>query len=438
MSRRLLYLDVLRGFFVLYVVWLHALNAIVFGNNADAVNQVNPWLFVFLAPLAIVATWAPIFVMVSGTANAYSMHNAMKAPAASGNARPALRRVLLGAFANNFIIYLMSVMNVTLFHHSMEFNGHFRHTLITSSLQQGALQPFSAQMLFYNDALATIALSGMVVSLTLYVLWRNGGYHELRRNFTLLTGLALTVLFIAPVLHNSLDDTFYAALDHRQWVKAFALKLVIGPNQSPFPNIAFGLFGAIMGIAISEGVHLRKIRSYGYGMAAALVGLAAILIARQGVRVIELTYHTFPIKLHLLNLGLMMGLTTFLIDRMEYSPDARRAVLARRTALLRRVGMVALTVFLLEGAVSVVISKAYMWALGSGGVFPRNVFAVVVFLAILLTFWNVTLALWERFNFKFGFEWVIIQIVGKIRGRKSIRLNAGAVLHGSEITVSAE
>jgi hypothetical protein len=100
--------------------------------------------------------------------------------------------------------------------------------------------------------------------------------------------------------------------------------------------------------------------------------------------------------------------------------------------------MVALTVFLLEGAVSVVISKAYMWALGSGGVFPRNVFAIVLFLAILLTFWNVTLALWERFNFKFGFEWVIIQIVGKIRGRKSLRLNAGAVLHGSEITVSAE
>ena len=96
MSRRLLYLDAIRGFFVLYLVWLHALNAIVFGNNPNSVNEVSPWLFVVLAPLAILATWAPMFTMVSGTANAYAMHNAMKTPAISGSRRAALRADLRG------------------------------------------------------------------------------------------------------------------------------------------------------------------------------------------------------------------------------------------------------------------------------------------------------------------------------------------------------
>lgn len=438
MSRRLLYLDVIRGFFVLYLVWLHALNAIVYGNNANAVNDVNPWLFVFLAPLAVLATWAPIFTMVSGTANAYAMHNAMKTPAISGNGKSALRRLLLGSLTNSFIIYMMSIMNVTLFHHSMEFNGQFRHTLVTSSLQQGALQPYSAQLLFYNDALSTIALSGVVVSITLYFLWRNGGYQERRRNFTVLTGLALSWLFISPVLHQALDGSFSEALNHGQWLRAFVLKMIVGPNQSPFPNVAYALFGAIFGIAMSEGVDIHVLRRYGYGLASAFLMLAGLLITRQGVHIIELTYHTFPAKLHYMNLGLMIGVSTFLIDHMEYSPDAKRARLARYTMLFRRVGMVALTVFLLEGVFSVVASKPYMWLWGSPGVFPKNPVAIIAFLAFLLTFWNVALMVWEKYNFRFGFEWLIVNIVGKVRGRKSIRLQPGKVLHGPGVTAAAD
>lgn len=429
MSRRLLYLDMLRGFFVLYVVWLHALNAIVYGNNANSVNDVNPWIFVFLAPLAILATWAPIFTMISGTANAYAMHNAMKTPAISGNSGAALRRLLLASITNSAIIYLMSIMNMLFFHHSMEFNGQFRHTLITSSLQHGALQPYSVQLLFYNDALSTIALSGLVVSVTLYFLWRNGGYQERQRNFTVLTGMALTWLFISPVLHQALDGVFSDALNQGRWGTALVLKFVVGPNQSPFPNVAYALFGAIFGIALSEGVDIRIIRRYGYGMASAFLMLGGAIIARQGVHIIELTYPTFPAKLHYINLGLMMGVATFLIEHMEYSDAAKRARLARRTMLLRRVGMLALTVFLLEGVFSVIASKPYMWLWGNADIFPKNPVAIIVFLAFLLTFWNVALIRWEKYHFRFGFEWLIVNIVGTIRGRKSIRLQPASVLH---------
>lgn len=435
MSRRLLYADALRGFFILYIVWVHALNAVVYNNDTNAVNSVHPLVFLLLAPLAILATWAPIFPMISGSVNAYAMHNAMK-DVRGQESDAALNRIFRGALTNNVILYLMSVLNMTLFHHSMEFNGAFRHTLLTGSLHYGAVHPYSAQLLFYNDALATVAVSGIVVSVALYFLWRNGGYAKTSRNFFVLTFLGLGWVFVSPFLHARLDAPFYAALDHRHWLTALGLKFITGPNQSPFPNVAYGLFGTIFGLAVSHGTSLRQIRRYGYGLGAGFLTLSALLIATQGLQVIELTYHTFPIKLHFMNLGLMLCLTTFLIDKMEYQSEARRAVVARRTTLLRRVGMVALTVFLLEGVVSILLSKLYIPLWSSTGVFPKSPVAVILFLALLLAFWNVVLYLWEKAGFRYGFEWLSVQIVGKVRGRRSARLSAAVVLYDPAATAA--
>ncbi|HOZ50158.1 MAG TPA: hypothetical protein PK468_26425, partial [Candidatus Hydrogenedentes bacterium] len=66
MSRRLLFPDALRGFFILNVVWLHALNSLVYGNDVSTADRVNPLVFALLAPVAILATWAPVFLMLSG------------------------------------------------------------------------------------------------------------------------------------------------------------------------------------------------------------------------------------------------------------------------------------------------------------------------------------------------------------------------------------
>lgn len=428
MSRRLLYADALRGFFILYIVWVHALNAVVYNNDTNAVNSVHPLVFLLLAPLAILATWAPIFPMISGAVNTYSMHNAMKGVRPQ-EADATLNRLFRGALTNNLILYAMSMLNMTLFHHSMEYNGEFRHTLLTGSLHYGTVHPYSAQLLFYNDALATVAVSGIVVSIALYFLWRNGGYAKTSRNFFVLTFLALAWVFVSPLLHARLDAPFFAALDNRHWLTALGLKFVVAPNQSPFPNVAYGLFGTVFGLAVSHGTTLRQIRRYGYGLGAGFLVLSGVLIAVQGIQVIELTYHIFPIKLHFMNLGLMLCLTTFLIDKMEYQSEARRAVVARRTTLLRRVGMVALTMFLLEGLVSILLSKLYIPLWSSTGVFPKNVVAVVLFLALLLTFWNVALRLWEKTGFRYGFEWLSVQIVGKVRGRRSARLSAAVVLY---------
>ncbi len=430
MQRRLLYLDVLRGFFILYLVWLHAFTAIVFGNDPQTVNTVSPWIFIILAPLAILATWAPIFALISGTANAYMMYSAVRSAVETEKRQQVLRQLFYRGLVVSGLLYFFSLLNMAFMHQSMEFNGAFRHTLLTSTLLAGKIHPFSAQLLFYNDALALIATTGLVSTVVLYALWSKGGFVWKRRNYWVLTGLALGIFALSPVLHGWWDQSFYSALDQGHYLKAGILKLFIGPNQSPFPNVSFGLFGVLFGIALAQKAPVARIRRFGYGFAALFLLTGIVLITQQGVKVIELTSHTFPIKLHCINMALMLTVCTILITRFEYASPEKRRRFALWTVPLRRVGMAALTVFLLEGTVSVLISKIYLVFWNTPDSFPRNPVAIGGFILCLFLFWHLALRLWERYDFKYSFEWLVVHCVARVRGRRSSRLNAEVVLYG--------
>lgn len=420
----------MRGLGILGVVFVHGLASVVFGNEAGLVAGFNPALIICLAPVALLFTWAPMFAMISGTANAYVMHGAMLRYEREGGAKSPLNDLLARGVVNSVSLYVLSILNMTFLHHSMEFNGAFRHTLLTSSLQHGEIAPFSLQLLFYNDALALIATSGLVTTVTLWLLWRGGGFQRVRRNFVALGLMAACWMAVSPWLHHRLDGVFYNALDNNAYLLAFGLKSVIGPNQAPFPNVAFGLCGALFGLALARQVEPGRIRRTGYAASALCLTAGVTIIAFQGVRVEELVQHTFPIKLHLLNLGIMLAVTTVVVDKIECGPQARREAFARWTVFLRRAGAVTLTIFLLEGVVAVTIGRAFIYMAGTES-FPRQAVFVVPFLLSLWVFWDVALRQWERWHFRFGFEWLVVGINAMLRGRRSLRLNPAYVLKGA-------
>ena len=58
-----------------------------------------------------------------------------------------------------------------------------------------------------------------------------------------------------------------------------------------------------------------------------------------------------------------------------------------------------------------------------------NLPAVLLFIAIVNAFWYVVLRVWEKYDFKYSFEWLMILVVSKAIGRKSSRLNVADVLY---------
>ena len=73
MAKRLLFLDILRGFFIIWVLLVHGISQLILHLDSGVMTQVPEWALVVITPFIVMSTWAPIFALVSGAANAYSM-----------------------------------------------------------------------------------------------------------------------------------------------------------------------------------------------------------------------------------------------------------------------------------------------------------------------------------------------------------------------------
>ena len=428
-DRRLIFLDALRGFFILYVVWLHATIGVVFNNDPQALNTLPKWLLIVFAPVMILATWAPIFVVISGAANAYVLHNVMKRHQEKQGTGVPFRSFMAGSLVTGIFLYSLSIFNMTFMHHSMNYNGSFQHTLFTGSLHEGSWQSFSPDLLFYNDALSLVAISGILINLLLYVLWSGNGFNRMQRTVKWIAAVAAGVLLTSPIVHSILSPVFFNALNNSHYGMAFALKLFIGPNLSVIPFLSYGLVGALIGIGLARRVPASLFRRYGYGVAAFMVVAGAGLFMVQEFSPTQIALHPQPLKIHLVNLGLMLACCTFLVLHMEYCSEEKRARVALRTLWFRRVGLMALTLFCLESLFAVLFSNGYLWTLGIEGPFPRSPWVIIPYVVCILVFWNLVLKAWEKTDFKYGVEWWMSWLVCIVRNRPTVRLQADEVLH---------
>lgn len=425
MKRRLIYIDTIRGFFMFYLIWLHAFNAVVYNNNPQSADSASPWIFILFAPLVILATWAPVFVIISGTSHAYTMHQTLIKYRSSKEINPELNRLFMGGLTHSFLLIFFSFVNMLFCHHRVPFMGDFYETLLTGYIHKGSFPNFSIRLLLYNDALAVIGTSLFIIHVTLYLIWRSGKLANFRFTLCLLTVIGAVLFFIALPVHHLLTPRLYHAIEEESWVSAWVIKFLL----APLPDVGYGFFGAVFGIALSERVPLRFILRYGYRIGLAFIVLAVSLLLIQGLKPVEFTLCPLPLKLGALDLGLMLWASAFLIQQMEYSDTERRERWARWTLPLRRLSMVALSIFLLEGPIAVTLGRVYLYLLGVQGEFPKHPGYIIPFILIVLTFWFSAVKLWERFGFRYGAEWFSVRVVGWVKRERSQRLNPNFVLY---------
>lgn len=77
--RRLLFLDCMRGGFIVVVILVHSLSHVMFWNaSLVSPDDVSVWMLLPFIPLVIVGTWAPVFVLISGAACAYAVSHVLR------------------------------------------------------------------------------------------------------------------------------------------------------------------------------------------------------------------------------------------------------------------------------------------------------------------------------------------------------------------------
>ncbi|MCK5862911.1 MAG: hypothetical protein KAH38_10520 [Candidatus Hydrogenedentes bacterium] len=428
-DKRLIFLDAFRGIAISGVIGLHIITAIVFNNDLESLSTLSALAMIAIAPIGFLGTWAPMFMMISGMVNAYVLHRILKQHHEKKRGGTPFRSIIAGSIAAGMFLYLLSMLNMTFMHHSMFYNGSFQHTLLSSSLQQGSWQSFSPDLLFYNDALSVIAMSGVFTTLLLCLVWSGNGFKRMGRSVAWIAVIAAGIFLLSPVIHKILDPVFFDALNSGHFVTAFILKLFVGPNFSSIPFVSYGLIGALIGIGLARRAPVTLFRRYGYGVSAALVACGVLLFVTQQFSLADLANHPQPLKMHFVNLGLMLATCTFLSLHLEYCSDARRTKLACRTLWMRRFGLVTLTLFCAESFVAVLFSKTYLWALGIEGPFPRSLAVILPFIIGTLIFWGLVIKAWEKIDFKYSVEWWMNHFVCFVRQRPTIRLNANEMLY---------
>ena len=425
--QRLLFLDWLRGCFIVLVILFHAWSHLLFWNGElIARDEITTPIIVLFAPLILLGTWAPIFALISGVATAYVFYGAMAKARERG---PALRKHARGIYINSALLYLCSLIHMGFLHFNVNWGGATRYTALTGSIERGHWGLGSAEFLFFTDAVALMAMAGAVAATLLWLLWRGGGFERVRRNYVIIVALGIVWFAVSPLLHRLFEPAFFNAVNNGHYATAIALKLLIGPPHSTFPNAGFALFGVVFGIALARREPLAYIRRFGYGagLAAVAVGLAAFAV--EGVTLSSDRIGTaLPVQLHVINLGLMMLVATWLIGRLEYQSAERRCELARKSTWPRRFGLMAMTVYICESFFCA-INFHWFLPLFEGAPLGMRWAGLFLFGGMQLVFWYGLLRVWERYNFRYSFEWFVVTVGGWLRGRRSNRLDVATVLY---------
>ncbi len=444
-SRRLLFLDLMRGFFICYLIFIHGIAQIVL-HNVTTIGELPPWANYVLSPFIVLATWAPLFAMVSGVANTYSLQvqflKNMKEAEKISDVK--LWDLLKGQLWNSLFVYLLSLLNMGFFHYPIGIGGGvLRYSTITGSISEWTVgTPLVISwgdplLLFFSDALALIAISGFITCFTSWLIWRKGGVMKVNRNIIMLTALGILWVAVSPLLQGWLYPIFKSNFDTGNYLPAAILKFIIGPSESTFPNVAFAIFGQVFGIGLAMQMPKKKVLGYGFVLGGVFTAIAIYVFSISPPTPLDPNAigSTLPFENQLLNLGLITIFATVLIGWLEYKTAEKRVKWARLTRASRRFGLIALTVFILEGLVSILWKKIYMVMVPFVDFTSLNVemlLFTLIYLVALLLFWYFVVRVWARFDFKFSFEWILVQVVGRLRGRMSNRLKVKEVLDNIE------
>ncbi|MCG3225812.1 MAG: hypothetical protein H7645_02755, partial [Candidatus Heimdallarchaeota archaeon] len=220
---------------------------------------------------------------------------------------------------------------------------------------------------------------------------------------------------------------------------AFILGMFFGPKLAFFPMGVYAIFGIIGGILVAQRKEIKQIRKIGYGLGLTFLGgfivslIIRILMAKEGaLRVIYelLDYYIYPRELLFLSLGIMVLLFTPIVKRIEYKPAEDRIRIAEKTRLIRKFGIVTLTLYIIEPIFNGIISTLFHSAFNGGVLFPfgmpdpymNNAVAIFLFEISFLIFWFLLLFFWSKINYKFGFEHLIMVLTNPLRKVKSKKL----------------
>lgn len=436
--RRLLFVDFLRGIAIFCVIIFHAMTFDIFEGTQQALDSVSPLVMIFAFPIGIIGSWAAIFVFLSGIANTAVVYNQLKK-----GTKPL--KVLLGAILPSLAIIIINYIFLIFFSHYRLVGGQKYYSIVNGTLELLAYPGFDPRILLFNSALIMIGF-GAIISNSILIIFKKRLLDEKSNKiYWILIIIGLFIFAITPLLdwifqihsfppsefatlgHTSMIDEFWA---EGKYGAAYFTSLIIGPRHSIFPYAAYGAFGAIFGTMILRKIDKKKFMRFGFILGVIFTIIGFLLWIPLGVP--ALNEPKYSPNLYVTDLGLLFCFITLFATLFEYRDKKTRINIQNKTIFVRRYSMVTMTIFVFENPLSTAISQIFNLIFSPifpDGIVKNEIFGFIVFLPIVFFIWHFILKAWEKVNFKGSVEWITNEIVGRLRGRKSDKLNVDRILY---------
>jgi len=416
--KRFLALDTLRGFLIFYVIFIHAVLLIIFQANYDYVDILPFWFIAVIFPLLLIAMWGPMFSMLSATINTCLVYNQLE------KGKP-LRSILSKRIWSYFLIIIVHIINMVFFIHFIPLDDAIYRSILCGYLETGQLNLPSILMFLNSGTILLIGLSGLFINMVFLFLWKNNGHKRYKTTIGLFLGLSIVFLLIRPFILPLIDSFILELAAQKQYVIAILFSWMFRGQFGFIPMAAFPFFGVLIGLLLATNVNKQKIMKIWVKTIIGLMIFAGLFISIYGIPDLTLPY--WSVAMVTVNLAIMFTVLIFCILRIDYASEHKLKKRVNRSLFFRRFNMITLTIFVFESIISVLWKNIFTFFLNDP--FPYNILADIVFLLCVIGTWYGILRIWERIDFKYSIEWIIIKIISKLTGHTSYKLDVKTVLY---------
>ncbi len=411
--KRIQALDILRGFAMLGLVFMHAVEKV--GYNSVVANIFDqPWyIFVPLGLIMYFASWRGLFLIISGAGSAFSFQKAVE----KGRS-PHL--ILIRRIIFSILIFAFGVVIQFFFN---PYTGLYY-------IFTGDFAGISWTTLTWSDAVQIIAIGLLVSSIIHYcfLVFKKGSDHPLKW-ISIATFLVLMAfIFISKpyVIQVLLDKVGFTSVNQIwQYVDSFSegmrwmpFALLIGRQEPIFPYMATFFLGCAVGIALTHPKVSKKrtlLVGYGSGMTFIIVAIFVGFFKDNfyvGTDIIPTDWFLY------LGTGIQLWVITTFLWIFDFAKNSQKVT--KYTKTIRKAGIISLTIFSLQSLDFfprwVLMKITGLDFLGNGG--SLSIGNALLAGIVVLGFWIGIITLWSLVNFTLSIDWLFDIIRQLFSGQK--------------------
>jgi hypothetical protein len=419
--KRIQTFDLLRGFAILAMVVIHRIIWDYFRQHPEAeIFSVGFIIFTLFTNMA------GIFFCISGAVNSYVNINRLKEGQFSS------KQVLLKSFSTGFILLILSLLfkyfllrttdNIVSFIPGTETIQYWNETGVLPYMVLYGVYPskFNIFILFKMGTLSMIGYSIMTVSTVLVLYHKKKGLDNSQGLRNLFLALGVIIFLTSGLTYRFLYAPVERLVNGGNIAAAIFLSPLFIGKFSVFPHLAYGFFGAFFGVAFADrDAQPKKVLRSLLWFWIIVISIGAVILAVCIPLGISNTWYAAWGQ-KLFQLGFFFFLFWLGMKFIDYQSEDTRENRMKWLAPLVTIGRLTLTIFILEGLLSVSLQRliAPVWVNWNASAGNAALFGL-----INLAIWGVIIVIWKRYNFAGSVEWTSTWLIKTLSGQKSSKLD---------------